>query len=119
MTMFFHKTEVSFFHSIGPKIGTSVAPPSRESTDHSLNQSEPPLYEWAGHDHFVTVCSAVTERNIPGLRCYSYCRPLYLESIQLNSFTSAVDPAATINQIFHAKYTIHTSRESGLQYTIK
>ena len=31
-----NKTEVSFFYSIGPKIGTSVAPPSRESTDHGL-----------------------------------------------------------------------------------
>ncbi len=28
--------QVSFFYSIGPKIGTSVAPPSRESTDHGL-----------------------------------------------------------------------------------
>ena len=31
-----NKTEVSFFCSIGPQIGTSVAPPSRESTDHGL-----------------------------------------------------------------------------------
>ncbi len=27
---------MSFFYSFGPKIGTSVAPPSRESTDHGL-----------------------------------------------------------------------------------
>ncbi len=28
-----------FFISIGPKIGTSVAPPSNESTEHGLNKS--------------------------------------------------------------------------------
>ena len=31
-----NKTEMPFFYSIGPKIGTSVAPPSRKSTEHGL-----------------------------------------------------------------------------------
>ncbi len=31
-----NKTEMLFFYSIDPKISTSVAPPSRKSTDHGL-----------------------------------------------------------------------------------
>ncbi len=34
--------QVAFFYSIGPKIGTSVAPPSEKSTEHGLSS---PMWE--------------------------------------------------------------------------
>ncbi len=34
-----NKTDMQFFYSIGPKIGTSVAPPSMKSTEHGISCS--------------------------------------------------------------------------------
>ncbi len=38
-----NKTEMQFFYSIGPKIGTSVAPPSEKSTERGLMFFQPAM----------------------------------------------------------------------------